>query len=166
MATRLKKNLKERPIRQLAQAAVDVIPKWHSYDEVTKRGIIRNILGRLDLVGKSFLVNDSATKALANVSSVFSVLSSARNAHTLKPKTFLMVALSGSNIEAHLLRDLVAPKSRQQGWDKARELRARGIVLPNTREVQLYNRNPKFHLAVPRHTFDLALKFSRGQKSI
>ena len=69
-----------------------------------------------------------------------------------------MVALSGSNIGAHLLRDLVAPKSRQQGWDKARELRARGIILPNTREVQLYNRIPKFHLAVPRLIFELALK--------
>ena len=88
METKEQKNLKERRIRQLAQAAVDVIPKWHSYEEVTKLAIIRNILGRLDLAGKSFLVNESATKALANVSSVFSMLASSRNADTLKAKLF------------------------------------------------------------------------------
>ena len=122
-----KNRVSTRTIQKLTKQAFEGLSKEsYHYKNGDKTLIIQHFLGRCGKAGEVFLGNSDNNLAVTNVQAFFTILANKHSAQNIQGAEIVKASLSGTNIEPRRLRKLVAPTSRLEGWQKARDRRVCG----------------------------------------
>ena len=119
-----KKVLSARTLERLSKSDFDGFGKeWNYYERTDQINILRHLLQRCGSVGDQFLEKIDQGSAIENITTFFRTLSQKHSAVNIIAVETVKASLSGPNIDSRKLRNLVAPTSRLETWQKVRDRR-------------------------------------------
>ena len=162
------KKLSIRSIRRISKNAFTSLgTQWDHYGYNNHHSVIKHFLTRCGKAGECFLRNNEKDCVVENVSAFMKTLSHKHSAKNIQGVEIVKASLSGPNIEPLSLRKLVAPSSRLEGWQKARDRRVhKWGDIKDLLDSQIYSREPKFPKAVPQLICNLAMEYSSEDPSV
>ena len=82
-----------------------------------------NLLRRVGKVGEPFLGNVFKDHIITNIQGFFGLLAKKHSASNIAGSELVKPSISGRNIAPRVTRSLVAPTSRLENWQRARDRR-------------------------------------------